>query len=747
MKNSIKKLYLNLPLRKPVLTILISTFFTLFLSMGILWIHIDDDFVKMFPDEIPSKLTWDNIQEDFGATDYLVVAFGYNNQSILNDNKAYQKLVDVVDEFVKLKKLVSQVISITDDLFFMDSANNLSDYKIDYRKRFMHNSNYASIYVVPKVGINNAELVNEVQRITNENLIGYDVHFAGQPYLTGKIPEIISKDVRFLMLIGMLIMLVLLIVNLKSLLGVLFIFITTIMSLISMIGFMGWLYFITGYDIYNFTILSTSMPIILLTIANSDGVHIMTRFKIEFKKTGNSKLAISKSLKKLRIPIFLTSLTTAIAFLSMIFSPIPHMVGYGIVVAFGIICAWILSTTFLPAMIYLNNWNLNSRLFNKESIIEKSIGIISKKIIRNPKIVLISSTLIVLIALSGLWFVKVEVNVINFFKESTSIRKSTDFIDKELSGSMNFTILSEGDFKDLNNIIFIDSLKKHINSLNNIPEIKQSISYSDIVKESYKAFNTFMDTLIEDKYPDNNEHLSEIMLFAEDSGARKRIESIVNKDKNKTLISYQMKNISTERASEIAGFIDSEINNFNKETNLTFKTTGLLIFLKDFVSMVVQSSLISIIVSIFIISIIIYIFFRKIYWAILSIVPLVTAIVLNFGLMGLFGIELSHLTALLTSVLIGVGADFSIHYISDYRNKFKNNISLKDINLETSRDVGYPIMLDVVSNLGFLALLFSLIIPLNYIGGLMIFAMISTSFGTLTILSSIIEIIKNKIRY
>ena len=71
---------------------------------------------------------------------------------------------------------------------------------------------------------------------------------------------------------------------------------------------------------------------------------------------------------------------------------------------------------------------------------------------------------------------------------------------------------------------------------------------------------------------------------------------------------------------------------------------------------------------------------------------------------------------------------------------------LEDRNLKTSQDVGYPIMLDVASNLGFAALLFSSIIPLNYMGGLMVFAMISTSFGTLTILSSIIELMKDKIK-
>ena len=112
--------------------------------------------------------------------------------------------------------------------------------------------------------------------------------------------------------------------------------------------------------------------------------------------------------------------------------------------------------------------------------------------------------------------------------------------------------------------------------------------------------------------------------------------------------------------------------------------------------------------------------------------------------MGLFGIELSHVTALLTSIIIGVGVDFAIHYLSELqRNNNLNERSL--VNDKTIDDVGYPILLDVMSNMGFSALLFSAVVPLNYMGGLMVFAMISTSIATLTLMASIIEINKNKI--
>ena len=114
--------------------------------------------------------------------------------------------------------------------------------------------------------------------------------------------------------------------------------------------------------------------------------------------------------------------------------------------------------------------------------------------------------------------------------------------------------------------------------------------------------------------------------------------------------------------------------------------------------------------------------------------------------MGLFGIELSHITAILTAVIIGVGVDFAIHYISEFKRNLKKNVKLDRISKSNVDDVGYPILLDVLSNMGFVTLLFSALTPLNYMGGLMVFAMLSTSIGTLTLLASLIELNKKYLK-
>ena len=96
-------------------------------------------------------------------------------------------------------------------------------------------------------------------------------------------------------------------------------------------------------------------------------------------------------------------------------------------------------------------------------------------------------------------------------------------------------------------------------------------------------------------------------------------------------------------------------------------------------------------------------------------------------------------------IIIGVGVDFTIHYISEYQ-KIKAEEGLDNISKKTINNVGYPIILDAWSNMGFGALLLSTIIPLAQLGGLMILAMFATSIGALTLLASTLELFKLKIK-
>ena len=748
----------------PKLTIVMSLLFTIIISSGIKSFIVDDDFFKMFPKDMPSRLLWEDMTDEFGDSEFLFIAFGNQDSDIYNIEtiNSVRNLTDAIKQINVVDKVISlstvNIISIdpdddeelyTDTLFPKRKLNSNDIIKAkkylntnpDIKNRLISNDEkYTAIAVRSIVKDsnqnyrNNADLMNDVAPLVDKYLDNFNVHYAGNPYITGAVPEIIKSDASKLILSGLFIMILLLYLNIRNVKAVLMILLVIVLSLVSMNGFMGWMFYITQNTIFNFTMISTSMPIVLLTIANSDGVHVVTHFFKQLRHEQDNRIAINSTMKAMGLPIFLTSLTTIIAFLAMFYAPITQLMGYGIVVSFGIFWAWFLSNSLLPSMLFLSRWDLKANFISKLGFLEKFINNIGNIIFHYPRRTLLLGVSFVLLGLVGISFLKVEVNIIKFFKPENSIRQSTEFVDQNFGGTMSLLMRVNGDMdspKTLNRISEIqDYIERH-------PEVKMTASLSDLIKEAHKTLYN------NDNFysiPDSLNQVRNLLFML----PKEQKISFVNTTTYKTgMVHTYLTSLSTDEIVTISKDIENYINQ-TSNGQLEIETSGLMIILKDFISMIIESSIISIIVSILAIFIISFLFFKRLIWAALSVMPLSSAVILNFGLMGIFGVKLSHLTALLTSIIIGVGVDFAVHYISSYRRYSENKTNASKISLLTIKDVGYPIMLDVVSNMGFAALLFSDIVPLNYMGGLMIFAMISTSFGTFLLMGTTIEIISKK---
>ena len=780
----LKKYFINQSLYHSSRTLLISLFLTLFVFWGITTFRLDDDLVKTFPQDLPSKIIWDSIVDEFGQTEFVFVSFGRLNHDILNDKYALKQNQIFTDAVLENIKGVDKVISLSTynkfdgnsdylDIGLLQPENFLADFENDaiidtilkdiiyyfdknpeQKQRLVStNNDYLNIAIRPvDESKGYTDIVLQVKNLANKHLSDYEIHYAGQPYLAGETPALIKKDVTILMSIGVVIMFIILFLNFRSIYAVLSILLTIICSFLSMLGFMGWMRYLTGSNFFDFTMMNTSMPIILLTIANSDGVHIVSKFFKEFRRSKNQEKALTTTMDRLTQPIFLTSITTSAAFLTLLSSPLDYMIGYAFGIAFGVMWAFFLSCTMLPSLLSLKKWSLKSNAISKESLIEKLTNKIGDIVHTQPKKILLGSLLIVSISAIGIWLINVEVNVIKFYKKGNPIRESTIFIDDNFTGTMNLSIKLETNITDdegipnYNNYLKVYKLQEFLESND---QISMTFSFADVLGQSYKAYTNSDSEFIPSA--DELEGTYTMLSISEKSEIEDDLNSLLGEyydedfyDLDKLLITAMIKTISTEEIQKLISQTEDYIsNNFNQDDSNLY-ISGLSVFIKDFVNIIVQSSMTSIFLSLVLILFITGLFFKSLKWGILSIIPLGSAIILNFGLMGIFGIDLNHMTALLSSVIIGVGVDFSIHYISDYRRNLINKYDKNKIGLRTSKDVGYPILLDVFSNMGFIALLFSILIPMNHMGGLMVFAMISTSFGTLTILASLINILQIK---
>jgi hypothetical protein len=716
---------------------------------------MDDDMMKMLPKDLESKISWDAVQDEFGSTEIIFVAFGHEESSVYGQ-KALSDLW-VLSENLRMLDVVHKITNIStatridqydgfmeiDDL---QSSKKLTENEIDEIKKYLdknselkkqlvsRDENYLLTIIQPNDDVGLDRFRNSVVHVSDSILVDYKIHYGGTAYVTGSVPQLIRKDVQSLIKVGLVIMLMMLLVNLRSFQAVLMVMAVIVSSLIAMMGFMGWAYKITGSDRFLFALLNTSMPIILLTIANSDGVHVITKFFREFRRLGNVQSAIEASMGALLVPIFLTSITTIAAFLTMITSPLEPLIGYGICISVGIAWAWILSSILLPAIINMREWDQNSNFIANPSVLERLVSGIGRMVVGYPKHVFSGGLALVILGLFGLNRVSVDVNVANFFKPGTEIRDSMDFMDQEMSGTMDLRIRIEGDVKDPTILNQMDSLQTFIEDND---QVIVTYSIADVVKQMHRT--VMDDSMKYESIPLEREKVNNLFTMYYMSGDSEELASVVDHDHEVALITSLSSVMSTEDVFLFVGSITEYIKG-HFQGIIDISVTGMIVVIRDMVLMVISSSLLSILISIVLIGLITSVFFGRVVWGGLSVIPLIGAVILNFGLMGHFNITLNHITAILSSIIIGVGVDFAIHFIAQFR-RLSETVKEKNLTKEVVGDVGYPILLDAASNMGFGALIFSAFIPVQYIGGLMVFAMLSTSLGTLTLLASSTELL------
>ena len=740
-------------------TIILSIIATLIMGSGVRFLIIDDDMMKMLPKDLNSKITWDAVQDEFGSTEIIFIAFGRESESVFKP----QALADLwsLSEELETLSSVDDVISIStatridniDGFMEIDDLQNvqtLTDAEIDEIKIYLGKNpnikkqlvskgeDYLLTIVQPYDDVGLDTFRNDIVTAAEAILNNYQIHFGGTAYITGSVPQLIREDVQSLIKVGILIMVVILLLNLRSLPGVIMVLMVIGFSLVSMMGFMGWIYSITGSDRFLFALLNTSMPIILLTISNSDGVHVVTKFFREMRVTKDVNTAVATTMDSLLIPIFLTSITTIAAFLTMISSPLEPLVGYGICISVGIGWAWFLSSLMLPAVISLKKWDHESRAIAQASVFEVLIGRLGEVVLKYPKYVFSTGLFLVFFGLAGLYKITVDVNVASFFKPGTEIRDSMDFMDQEMTGTMDLRIRVEGDIKDPDILRKMDSLQVFVEKNN---KIAVTYSIADVVKQMHRT--VMDDSLKYESIPTSREKVNNLFTMYSMSGDPDDFSAMIDYDYTVGLITALSTVMTTEEVFSFVVSVSNYITTYFNE-NLNINVTGMIVVIRDMVIMIIQSSSLSILFSLILIGIIASIFFKRILWGFLAVVPLTAAVILNFGLMGHFNVTLNHITAILSSIIIGVGVDFAIHFISQFR-RLSQTAHEDQLSLEVIKDVGYPIILDAGSNMGFGALLFSAFVPVQYIGGLMVFAMISTSMGTLTLLSSTAELLKHRL--
>ena len=572
-----------------------------------------------------------------------------------------------------------------------------------------------------------------------QNLANWKWHQSGIPVLRTRYVQLMVTDtIRFLIPVAIMII-ILFTVVFRSWLALLIPMSIIIMVVIWTIGLMVIL------DI-DFNIMTYIIPTLLFIIGIGDSVHFLVKYFGTLSDVKDKKKALSQTIEKIGTAIFLTSITTSIGFGSLIRSNIDIVRQFGVMTAAGVMFAFILTVTYLPAMIMLFKQTPITKLKSYSLGIRINIlkGFI--KIVRSyPKPIIIFTFFFAVISIIGASKINSHNSLMDDLKPGTTLYDDIMIAEERMGAILPLEIIvslkndSPNEINDIRDPVFLehlDKLQKYISSINDIGKM---ISMVDHIKEFNRAMNDGNNIFY--TIPNSRSAITQTVLIYSD-----KFNSLTNFDYSKARITGRVKDIDSKRASEIKtdiyNYVESNIPDYMK-VEIT-GTTFLALATNDYL---VSDLTTSFVAAFILITVVMIILFKSVPITLISIIPNTIPMLAMAAIMGYFDIILRPPTAMTFAVAFGIAVDDTIHYLTRYRmelpalkwhHRLANDRTIMTTGLAMITTTGILVT-------GFLILVFSSFTPTADFGLLAALTIFIALVCDLTFLPALLSLVKPNI--
>ena len=721
---------------------------TLFFGNEIRSLKIDADILRSLPDDDPDARLLKKIGENFGGNNMGVIILETDNiyqTSVLEHIQLLTDTLANIDGITTVSSLTN-IINIKGGDYGIEIGKLVDEYEIpespkDFqilRNNILNNEMYkgsivsedeTSTLIIFNLDNNsdvNAIAKNVIQK-TEELNLPEKLYYIGSPMLLTYISDLMRDDLTNLLPLAFLVIAFILFLSFRSISGVLLPLLIAIVAIVWSLGSMAFL------DI-KMSMISNNIPIILLAIGSAYTIHVINRIN----KVSQSKEAdvIATALAFVLIPLILAALTTIIGFVSFIFGAYLNMiVDFGIFTALGTLFASLLSIFFVPAILEVVNYKRKKNIKQKEHsyITNYFLKPINALLIKRPKTILIFWMVLIAISIVGMSSIKRSVDIQEYFKKNNPTRLAEKIMIEKFGGTKPIFVHFKGNMQSPKVLKTMIQTSEHMEKS---PDVYTSMSIAKLIAEiNLNITNTR-------GIPNKSEQIEQLWFLLEGNEVLNRF---VNEDLTEGIIISKFKSPDNESKKEFAKYMRAFIAT-NSSKDCEIEITGM-----PFVDITMDQSLInsqigSILIAILFVIILVGIILRSWISGLYASIPIIATIMLLFGFMGLTGISLNIATVLVASVALGIGIDYSIHIISHFNESYKKSQDLYASIQESILISGNAIIINVISvSAGFLILVFSEMVPLQYFGLLIALSMVSSCLGALTLLPSILILMnKNK---
>ncbi|MCU0420996.1 MAG: efflux RND transporter permease subunit [Cyclobacteriaceae bacterium] len=726
--------------RLPLMLVIVAI--TVVMGIYATRVEMSYDFARTVPPNDPDMVFLNQFKEQFGE-DGNVVAVGLKDSAIyqIDNFKAFQRLnhsfskIEGVNGVVSLPNLkIIQKDTVAKKFYLadlfpdsvstqreLDSLLRFSVGQKFYMGQLVNMQNGATMMLVSmqKGFANSAKRIDLTNSLVEQGTAftqqtGIELRYAGLPFVRSIVATQVKKELSFFLYLSAIVTGVIMWLFFRSFRAVVF---SMAMITVLVIWTMGTIA-LFGFKI---TLLSGLIPPVIVTIGVTNAIYLLNKYHVEFARCQNKMEAIHIVMQKMGLATFLTNLTVAIGFLTLLSTDILILREFGIVAGLNIIALFFVSLVMIPGILAWLPEPSSKHLRHLDfKILGWFVRTTDLLVHRHRASIYVVTILLTVFSVVGMLRLQSVSFMVDDIPEESQIKKDLHFFEENFSGIMPLEMVVEIFTKrprpllDVRNIQLIDAFEQ---SLDSIAVTSRPISIVSFVKAAKQAFyNNNPDRY---ELPSRQESAFILNYMKGQTDNTGLFKSFVDSSFTKMRISMQMADIGSTRMDSLVNFViqpkaDSLVaqltsNLRSPSDSVSVSLTGSSkIFIKGN-KFLINNLTESLILAFVLITLSMAALFANVRMIVISLIPNLIALMITAGLMGYFDIPLKASTALIFSITFGISVDNSIRFLAKYRQELLANSffvprSVSESILETGKSIVYT---SIVLFAGFIIFSFS----------------------------------------
>lgn len=687
--------------RHPWTVVLLTLLIVVASGYGAKNIKLNADYRAFFSNDNPHLQAFEELQDQYNKVDNILIALVPEDGEVFNNRildlveqmteeawqVPYSRRVDSISNFQHTyaeddDMIVENLFEYSSDL----TADEIADKQAVALKDpvlagnlIAYDGKATGINITINLpGVNQAAEVPEAVGYVREMVAKYQAEYPDVGfYLTGvtmtnnAFPEASQQDITQLYPVMIILILVLLFFSLKGMWGTLATFSIVVFSGAVAMGLFGW-------PSPEVTPTTLSAPVMIMTLAIADCIHILMSYYHGIAKGESKQAAMVESIRINFQPVLLTSVTTAIGFLTLNFSDAPPFHDLGNIVCIGVLAAFVLAIFYLPGLMMLLPSKKVSQSFGENTKMQK----LSDFVVRNSRTLLMSLSVVIVSLIALIPLNELDDNTIEYFDWSIKFRSDSETIADTLTGvqSMNYSLKADGEMGvvDPEYLKTIDAFAEFLRTQ---PEVRHVGSFSDVMKRLNKNMNGDDEAFY--RIPDDRQLAAQYMLLYELSlPYGLDLTNQVNGNKSATRMTVQIDKIS---AQEIISLDHRAVAWLEENAPQYMVTEGAstAVMFAHITERNIKSMIGGVVGALFLISFIIMLSIKSVKLGFISLIPNLVPAGMGFGIWAVFDGQVGLGLSVVMGVTLGIVVDDTVHFMTKYVR------AKRELNLNTERAIEY----------------------------------------------------------